>query len=277
MCRWIAYHGEPLPLEDLIFKPSHSLVDQSYGCREGATRSNGDGYGVGWYGAGERPGLFRQALPAWYDRNLCHLARHIVSPLVFAHVRASTGTAISRDNCHPFAQGAWMFMHNGQVGNYEKCRPALESLLDEDLAVARQGTTDSELFFLLMLRNGLKRDPLAALRATIDQITDVAAACGSEEPLKLTVCFSDGEVIFACRHASEGPPPSLYWQVHAGGVVVASEPSDCGRHPWNEVAADSILTVGTDIAIQPLRPAAVQSPPCRIVPMPDARRRHVAA
>ncbi|MGA4923289.1 hypothetical protein, partial [Bacillus subtilis] len=32
--------------------------------------------------------------------------------MFFAHVRAATGTAVTRQNCHPFACGRWMFMHN---------------------------------------------------------------------------------------------------------------------------------------------------------------------
>ena len=31
-------------------------------------------------------------------------------------MRAATGTATSRANCHPFAHGQHLFMHNGQVG-----------------------------------------------------------------------------------------------------------------------------------------------------------------
>ncbi len=277
MCRWIAYHGEPVLLEDLIFKPSHSLVEQSLGCREGATRSNGDGYGIGWYGARAEPGLFREALPAWYDPNLYALAQHIRSPLIFAHVRAATGTAVTQLNCHPFAHDNWMFMHNGQIGGYDHCRPALESLLSDELARLRHGTTDSELLFLLMVQNGLDVDPLGALRATIAGITDVVEDCGADEPFKLTVCFSDGERLFACRHSTDGRPPSLYWQVHARGVLVASEPSDCDQSPWNEVAADSILTLDRDICVEALYAGRSDLTPSRILRMPDTPFRTVAA
>ena len=274
MCRWIAYHGEPVLLEDLIFRPSHSLVEQSLGCREGATRSNGDGYGIGWYGARSEPGLFREVLPAWRDPNLQALSQHITSPLIFAHVRAATGTETSRLNCHPFAYDNWMFMHNGQIGGYERCRGALETLLDDGLARYRHGSTDSELFFLLMVQNGLDADPHCALRTTIAQITEVAEACRVNEPFKLTVCFSDGERLYACRHSTDGRPPSLYWQVGAQGVLVASEPNDCGKAPWNEVAADSILTVGHEISLEALHPGTAQTSASRILRVPP---QHIAA
>ena len=55
MCRWLAYSGSPILLEDLLLKPTHSLIDQSLHSRLGATTTNGDGFGIGWYGDGERP------------------------------------------------------------------------------------------------------------------------------------------------------------------------------------------------------------------------------
>ena len=102
MCRWLAYSGSPVLLEELLVKPAHSLIDQSKHSRLGATTLNGDGFGVGWYGAPDTPGVFHGTEPAWNDRNLRDIAAHISSPLIFAHIRASTGTAVQETNCHPF-------------------------------------------------------------------------------------------------------------------------------------------------------------------------------
>jgi predicted glutamine amidotransferase len=48
-------------------------------------------------------------------------------------VRASTGGATSRTNCHPFVAGRWSFMHNGQIGGFERLRCRLESEISDDL------------------------------------------------------------------------------------------------------------------------------------------------
>lgn len=101
MCRWLAYSGTPVLLEDLLYKPEHSLIDQSLHSRLGAETTNGDGFGVGWYGESETPGTFKSIEPAWNDWNLRDLAGHIRSGLVFAHIRASSGSAIQQTNCHP--------------------------------------------------------------------------------------------------------------------------------------------------------------------------------
>ena len=75
MCRWMAYSGSPVLLEELLIKPTHSLIDQSLHSTLGAETTNGDGFGLGWYGIGEGPAVYHSVAPAWNDRNLVDLAR----------------------------------------------------------------------------------------------------------------------------------------------------------------------------------------------------------
>ena len=162
MCRWIAYRGETIPLEHYVTAPAHSLVVQSLG------RSNRPpaptATASGWAGTANtrNPGLYREVRPAWSDENLRYLCRHIRSHLYFAHVRASTGTPITRPNCHPFACGRWMFMHNGLVGNWSRLRRQVEALIPDELYGSRIGTTDSEAVFLAILGAGGDKDPIGA-------------------------------------------------------------------------------------------------------------------
>ena len=100
MCRWLAYSGSPVLIKELLLEPQHSLIDQSLHSRLGAETTNGDGFGIGWYGVGESPGVFHSVEPAWNDRNLRDLSAHIRSPLVFAHIRASSGSPVQLTNCH---------------------------------------------------------------------------------------------------------------------------------------------------------------------------------
>src|SRR3712207_1311222 len=109
MSRWLAYSGSPLLLRDAIQSPAHSLVDRSVRSRVGAESSAGDGFGIGWYGPGPEPGIFRSVERTGTDPNLRELAGHVTSPVVFAHMRASSGTAVQRTNCHPFRHGTWLW------------------------------------------------------------------------------------------------------------------------------------------------------------------------
>ena len=70
MCRWMAYSGGKIQLDELLFKAKHNLIDQSMSSRSAETPTNADGFGLGWYGRHPRPGLFRSIRPAWNDFNL---------------------------------------------------------------------------------------------------------------------------------------------------------------------------------------------------------------
>ena len=235
MCRFLAYRGDPVPISDLVCAPSHSLVHQSLHAEEAKTETNGDGFGIGWYGERPDPGLYREIRPAWSDENLMSLSEQVRSRLFFAHVRASTGTATTRANCHPFKHGRHLFMHNGQIGGYAKLRRKIEGLIPDELYEARQGSTDSEAIFLMALAQGLAEDPLGAMARTLAQVRALARAAEIDEPLRFTAAFTDGESLVAYRWACDGRPPSLYWRESAGALLVVSEPIDADRAGWREV------------------------------------------
>ena len=139
MCRWIAYRGVTTALEHYVTEPSHSLISQSIQALESTAGTNGDGFGLGWYGNHPEPGLYREVRPAWSDENLRYLCRHLQSHLYFAHVRAATGTPITRPNCHPFACGKWMFMHNGFIGSWSRLRRQVEGLIPDEVIDRSKG------------------------------------------------------------------------------------------------------------------------------------------
>jgi ergothioneine biosynthesis protein EgtC len=256
MCRWVAYFGEPIFLEDFVTTPQQSLIVQSRHSREAKNAVNGDGFGLGWYADRQEPGLFRDVRPAWSDENLLSLAHQIKSRLFFAHVRASTGTATTRANCHPFSHGNWMFMHNGKIGGWDKLRRPIEAAVPDQLFKHRQGTTDSEVIFFLLLANGLEKDPQAACAATLRFIQNIMQRAGESEPLRVTAAFSDGQRVYALRYASDTAPETLYVRSRqrSDGTLVVSEPLDDGRDDWEAVPPQSFVTLGPGgLSIEPLR------------------------
>lgn len=235
MCRFLAYQGEPIFLSELVCEPIHSLVRQSVSAEEGKTGTNGDGFGLGWYGERPDPGLYREARPAWSDENLQALCRHVRSRLFFAHVRASTGTSTTRANCHPFAHHNWLFMHNGQIGGYSQIRRGVEAMIADRLYGSRVGTSDSEAIFFAAMANGLSKDPIAALARTLRAIHGLMIEADIDEPLRFTAAVTDGQTLFGFRWASDNRPPSLYYRNNTTDVIVASEPIDGCRENWCEV------------------------------------------
>lgn len=237
MCRIAAYCGPEIPLENILVKPRHSLLRQSQQATEAKLAVNGDGFGVGWYGADGSAGVYRDVLPAWADDNLTTLSRMIRSEMFIGHVRASTMGETTRANCHPFEFGNWVFCHNGQIPHFQQVKRELEASLPDKLYNARQGTTDSEMLFLLLLANGLSVDPQSAIERTLQQIGE-----GDKGPNKITCTFSDGLSLYGYRHATRGDAPTLYASksLDNGGQAFASEPL-CGVASNWEMIPENVL------------------------------------
>jgi glutamine amidotransferase len=242
MCRWLAYQGDPIYMDELVYKPEHSLVNQSIDARKAVTRVNADGFGLGWYTERETPGLFHEVLPAWGDANLVSLTHHIRTHRFMAHVRSSTGTSVSRSNCHPFVIGNWMFLHNGQIAEFESVRFELERRLPEHLYLKKNGTTDSELMFLMMFKHGLLENPANAIQATFDEIKQELVNKGIDEAFKASICLSDGENFWVARYSTDLYPPTVYMREDENSLVFASEPLEKGAE-WAVIPEQSLLYV----------------------------------
>lgn len=250
MCRIAAYIGPSIPLENIIVRPTHSLLSQSQHATEAKLAVNGDGFGLAWYdGHNTTPGLYRDVLPAWSDGNLTSICRMVRAPLFIGHVRASTMGETSRVNCHPFAYETWSFCHNGQVPHFPAIRRRLEAALPDELYDKRRGTTDSEMLFLTLLANGLKTAPMKALARMIE----IIGPAMNDEPVRLTCVFSDGVALYGFRHASDGHCPTLYLGegLNNGGRAFASEPLCTEHGNW------SALEPGEVVRIDPAGPVSL--------------------
>jgi glutamine amidotransferase len=266
MCRWLAYSGSPIKLEELLLKRDHSLIDQSLHSRMGATTTNGDGFGVGWYGEDETPRLYRSTHPAWNDRNLRELASGISSPLFFAHIRASTGSAIQETNTHPFRYGRWLWMHNGLIREFPRVHRELVTAIDDSLFNSIEGTTDSETMFYLALTFGLEGDPVGAVEQMVGLVEETGHRHDVEHPIQMTIATTNGQDIWAFRYSSEGDSRSLWFSTRMDELkalypnlqelealsdetrVIVSEPLGDLPGVWNEAPEShyGVVQPGTD-------------------------------
>ena len=269
MCRWIAYRGETTSFEPYVTEPEHSLIAQSIRALESTAGTNGDGFGLGWYGEHPEPGLYRETRPAWSDENLRYLCRHLRSHLFFAHVRAATGTAVTRQNCHPFACGRWMFMHNGFVGSWNRLRRKVEQLIPDVFYPSRTGTTDSEAVFLAMMGAGLDHDPFAATQRVLSSLCSLVNEDDKRERMRFTSAVSNGRDLYAFRFAENDNANSLYFRETGNQLIVVSEPFD--KEPdWTEVPPNHALIalasrpaqivpfVAADLAVQEPEPSRIR-------------------
>ncbi|KAH7916400.1 N-terminal nucleophile aminohydrolase [Hygrophoropsis aurantiaca] len=283
MCRFVIYKGtSPVQLSHLLTRPCHSIINQAFDSRLRLDRRrpiNGDGFGVGWYDSvydeelGSQPCIFTSVTPAWNNANLIRLAEKIKSPLVFAHVRATTAGSLSLDNCHPFVFGKLMFMHNGGIADFHLIKRRLQTALTDEIFNVVQGNTDSEWAFGLFLAqlpnpNAKCFPPEVLKRAMLDTIATLntyAEDAGITEPSLMNFCVTDGESVVATRYISSrhDEAASLWFssgttfsEYAKGGhykmskadkreniIMIASEPLTFEKADWMEIRTNSMAVI----------------------------------
>lgn len=281
MCRFVAYTGSKLLLADLISRPENSLVRQSFKSRERPEPLNGDGFGVGWYALEitPEPCVFTSVTPAWSNRNLLNLARHVESRCFFAHVRAaSPGMLVSEVNCHPFRYGPFLWMHNGTIDGFRSMKRRLRASLPDELYHAVEGTTDSEHAFMVFLNFlGAKTaartsaaDLAGALVKTVWQLEEWGKEAGIEKPSIYNFAVTDGQNLGSVRYVSDPQiePISLYFSkrgkyrccdgraeivtdcfAEESGIIVASERLTGRNEDWTRVAPNHVLTIDGELNV----------------------------
>ncbi|KAK9720613.1 glutamine amidotransferase subunit [Basidiobolus ranarum] len=278
MCRFLLYKGKSSVLiADLLTRPAHSIINQSFDSRlriDTRRPLNGDGFGVGWYQSehDESPCIFTSTLPAWNNVNLTRLAEKIKSPLVFAHVRATTTGLASEANCHPWQYGNLMWMHNGNISGFDQIRRKLLATLADEVFNFVQGTTDSECAFALFL-NQLENpespyhtpeELKEAMLQMIALLNKWTREVGVTEPSLMNFAVTDGRTVICTRYISsatqeaaslyfssgtrfESYKPGHYRMIKSDKrediVVVASEPLTFEQADWITIPTNTLVVI----------------------------------
>ncbi len=281
MCRFLAYIGKPVLANDLLYRPTHSLIDrQSLGAQEMSIAINGDGFGISWYDfeLDDEPCQFRSVHPSWSDQNLRFLAKKVKTPMLFAHIRAATpGSLVEELNCHPFVYGKLTWMHNGMVQGFRKIRRSLLRELKDEAYDAVQGSTDSEHLFGLFLNNlsdpkgaVTTNDMVQAMSAMLEDFNRLLFEHDVREHSYLNLCVSNGRSLVATRYTTNPrvQPASLYYMFgkeyvatdnrcfmvpddgQSEAVVISSEPFTGVKSDWVKVVRNSMLIVDEDLTIR---------------------------
>ncbi|KAK9839468.1 hypothetical protein WJX81_003920 [Elliptochloris bilobata] len=281
MCRLLAYVGSPVLVADIVLWPARSIIKQSYDAKErkedGSMHGhlslgslNGDGFGIGWYSdsivakaTDPTPCVFTSVTPAWNNENLGRLSCKIVSPLVFAHVRAAMpGMPVSEQNCHPFQWGRYLFMHNGMVGGFMRIRRALlATLSDAAYDTVQSFHSDSAICFSIFLHHlpslSVVQTPqalLQAMEATINTVLASQRAAGVTEVSLLNFVVSDGSTMLATRFiagSEDEAPASLYY---AEGSAFQRSPHAAASDGTAAGASDAYDGRGFDARQEPCSP-----------------------
>ncbi|GGU83985.1 gamma-glutamyl-hercynylcysteine sulfoxide hydrolase [Streptomyces litmocidini] len=246
MCRHVAYLGEPVPLGELLVRPPHALLRQSWEPRtQDSGVVNADGFGVGWYAEGDPvPARYRRTGPIWGDPSFADLARVVRSGAFLGAVRGATlPGADGEAAAAPFAAGPWLFSHNGAVDGWPDSVTALAGTLSAGELLRLEARTDSALLWALVLHRLRAGDAPGA--ALADTVREVAAVSPSS---RLNLLLTDGERIAATAWRN-----SLWCLSAPDRVAVASEPYDDDPR-WREVPEHTLVTAGrADVTLTPLK------------------------
>lgn len=281
MCRFIAYFGQPLIIDELLCKPNNSLIHQSIHAKEADMPLNGDGFGLGWYSPSidMNPAVFTSTQPAWNDLNLKRLAPKIRTNCFFAHVRAATHGRVSMSNCHPFQFKRLLFMHNGGIGGFTQIKRYIRRRLSDPIYDWVQGSTDSEHLFALFLENWLQdnahysvEEITKLLKKTIHQVCRLQKQHGIKESSHFNLVVSSGNDVIATRYLSNpsgrrDKARSLYYaeadeirtidgvchlineKSQHRSIVIASEKLDNHKANWIQVPTNQCLQVRDDLSV----------------------------
>ena len=241
-----------------------------------------DGWGVAYYNAGA-PHVIKSVSSAQVDHLFTRVSGIVASETVLAHLRKATQGSLSIVNTHPFQYGRWVFVHNGNIGNFTELRDELLQRVPPVLRRYILGDTDSEVLFYLLLGHMARQADLTragfpiegvvqAVRDTVAEVTELAGEicndeAGPSSATYLTFAITNGTTMVAhhggkplhfstwkrrCPERDDCPSfgPECETEIASGFVkhlLVSSEPLQ-GDNVWTVLTPHEI--VGVDWRMQ---------------------------
>ena len=159
MCPVLAFIGPETPLEDLLLKPTNSLLNQALD-PERHPELQLAGWGFGAWSEHllnpEDPFIYRRPTAAFHDDNLKHIVPSLRASTMLAHVRAAAYDAqavLTDENCHPFSFTGtpWIVAQNGYLPNWQLLQRELLQHCKDVYLEQMRGTTDTEFLYVLLL------------------------------------------------------------------------------------------------------------------------------
>jgi glutamine amidotransferase len=280
MCRVLAYLGEPVLVDDVLYGAEAALVRQAVD-PELMSLLNLGGFGFAAWSPDSpdpaRPFTYRVPTVPNFDRNLRALARKVRATALVAHVRGviyDERERVGQHNVHPFLfDGVTVALaQNGDLYGFNEMRFDLLRHVRPELSALIEGTTDTEWVYALVLSQ--LEDPFgpveveeaaAAVEAALGILREIRERRGLAIQSPVNVVLTDGRWLVATRFAFDyGWYPedesffagerehdfTSLWFRGGDAVVIASEPLERNHEHWFEVPEYSLLSVDADLRVQ---------------------------
>lgn len=258
MCRILGYLGPQISLDQLVLKPDHSMLVQSYKPKElNSAVLNGDGFGLGWHSQdrSSNPFIYRNILPMWNDRSLDDLCRYIQASNFVVNLRSATNKMpVDISNCQPLSYGQMLFVHNGLIENFfESIQRPLRAKLCDQAYRSIQGLTDSEHIFALLVHH-IETQPGIDLAEALHQTmkTLVSMANAADVRIAANIILSTPDRLIALRYDNRQQSPSLYLLKNSNrfpnSVILSSE--GLFEDDWQPYSSGELLSIDSDLTIK---------------------------
>lgn len=222
MCRLFGF-------KSVITSQVHSSLANADNSLKTLSEKHPDGWGIAFYRE-DTPHLIRSSESALTSTLFQKIASSVRSQTVIAHIRKATFGEKTVLNSHPFQYGRWTFAHNGNIKDFATKKNNLEMLICPKLLPYVLGTTDSEVFFYIILSYIQKEVSLNSFNISLQQIwpaiekaiTDIHKIIGEltfnkfphdkENYLSFILTngdimcgFQGGQELYFCTHKSKCP------------------------------------------------------------------------
>lgn len=222
MCRLFGFRS-------IINSQVHSSLVSADNTLHDLSKRHRDGWGVAYY-IEQTPHLIKSTDCAMEDQLFQKVSSAVSSHTIIAHIRKATQGSHTILNSHPFQYGKWIFAHNGNMKNFLENKDKLLALIDHEFKRFILGTTDSEIFFFIILSNLKKEHTLAdadidsekLIKVIKKSVSDVTSVIGelnhNNNPVDtenylsfimssgpVMVAFNGGQDLYACTYKSQCP------------------------------------------------------------------------
>lgn len=202
------------------------------------------GFGAAWYAPDDLPVTYATALPAALDPNLDALGRALYADCWLLQA----GNGLPPAAPQPLTGDDLACAVEFAPGDRGAFRAALREELDEDTDAALEHVDAGSCVFAL-LQDILAADEELAVEDALVELVGTLDGILDGTPATLLMVVTDGEQVWALRHAWRYPCPPLHWCTDAesfdGAQTVCSEA--VGEGVWQRLPERHLLVLDREV------------------------------
>lgn len=222
-----------------LVSKNNSLLAQSI--NDVSNRPNADGWGIAWVDTKDKIQMLKSPNPAFLDPKFKLTSGKVKSNIILAHIRRGSIGAVHYDNVHPFMHQKWAFVQNGNIPFLKNDRNALNDMINSEYQKEVIGTTDSELFFYMLLSKleGVLFSGYSIIIENLSEAVNIVkekmGTINNKKALNFILINPEIQIGYRLNR-------NMYYCKENNKIIVASEAINC-YNGWKEIAEDTFFII----------------------------------